>query len=138
MSKPPPESEEEVLQSGLLKRAKPGSVVIHSDGAQGIKSVLKKHFPKLKHRSVSHKDMEFVRKVRAASLPSGKSASSSGTQAIDTTWKSLGRGIPDEIHTKKDHAMNPVLEDYVWSWLYRVNHRNEDGFAKLGAYMKQA
>ena len=69
-------------------------------------------------------------------LPSGPSSSSSGTQCIDATWKSLGRGIPDELATKLAHDVNPLLLDYAWSWCYRVNHRNVDGFLQLGSYLK--
>ena len=60
-----------------------------------------------------------------------------GTQSIDTTWKSLDKCLPDELCTKKGHKTNPLLEDYIWSWAYRVNHRMCDGFQKMGAYIKK-
>ena len=32
--------------------------------------------------------------------------------------------------------MNPLLEQYTWCWLYRVNHRMVDGFTTLGSYVR--
>ena len=31
---------------------------------------------------------------------------------------------------------NPLLEEYTWCWLYRINHRMVDGFACLGAFVR--
>ena len=135
-SRPPPVSEQEVIDSGILKRAKPGSCVIHSDGALAYQTVIKSKFPKLKHRSVSHRNMEFVKAVTPVRMPSGLSASSSGTQCIDSTWRSLDQTIPAALHTKKGHTVNPLVEEYTWCWLYRINHRMVDGFACLGAYIR--
>ena len=80
--------------------------------------------------------MEFVRPIRAVRLPSGRSASLSGTQAIDSTWKTLDRSIPSELKTEANHDVNPRLVEYVYSWLYRVNSRNVDGFEQLGGHFK--
>jgi hypothetical protein len=135
-SRPPPESEMEVMQSGLLKRAKKGSCVIHSDGVKSVPAVIKKHFPGLKHHSVSHKIMQFTKRVRSVRLNRGQSASQTGTQCIDSTWKGLDKMIPPALHTKNNHELNPKLEEYVWSWLYRCNHTNKDGFATLGGYAR--
>ena len=135
-SRPPPVSEQEVIDSGTLKRAKAGSCVVHSDGALAYKTVIQNNFRKLKHRSVSHSNMEFVKAVKPVHLPSGLSASSSGTQCIDSTWRALDKGIPSTLNTKKDHTFNPLLEEYTWCWLYRVNHRMVDGFACLGAFVR--
>ena len=132
-SKPPPESEAEVMQSGLLKRAKKGSAVVHSDGALGIKSALEKT-KRVKHRSVAHKNMEFVRRIKPA-IKGGSSLS--GTQAIDSTWKVLNKFVPSELNTKKDHEMHPLITEYVWSWAYRLNLRNANGFKTLGAHVKK-
>ena len=129
---------EEVLDSKIFKRAKAGSSVVHSDGARAYETVMKQNFKKLKHRAVAHKSMEFVRKVRAVRLASGLSATSTGTQAIDSTWKTLSQNIPKELSTKKAHGEHPLIRDYAWSWLYRVNHRNVDGFTTLGRYVKRA
>lgn len=30
----------------------------------------------------------------------------------------------------------PLMEEYTWCWLYRVNRRMVDGFAPLGAYVR--
>ena len=91
---PPPVSEQEVIDSGILRRAKPGSCVIHGDGALAYKTVIKSKFPKLKRRSVSHRNMEFGKVVKPVRVPSGLSASSSGTQRIDSRWRSLDQTIP--------------------------------------------
>ena len=135
-SRPPPISEEELINSGILKRAKPGSCVVHTDGAQAYPSVIKRSFRKLRHQSVAHSRMEFVKPVRPVRLPSGWSASSSGTQAIDSTWKQLDKAIPAELHTKAGHVVNPLLEEYTWCWLYRVNNCMGDGFTTLGSYVR--
>ena len=46
------------------------------------------------------------------------------------------QAIPSTLHTKKDHTLNPLLEEYTWCWLYRINHRMVDGFACLGAFVR--
>lgn len=131
-SKPPPLSNSELLRSRILHRCLPKSTVLHADGARAYPSVVKAHFRGLRTRAVSHKHMEFVKRVTPARLKSGRSASLTGTQAIDSTWSTLNASIPKELHTKKDHEMNARLEDYVWVWLYRINRRNSDGFVELG------
>ena len=134
-STPPPESAQEVKSSGILRHAKPGACVVHSDGAQAYPAVIKAAYPRLKHRAVSHKEMEFVKKVARVTLPSGKkSAASTGTQAIDSTWKTLEQCVPKEVHTKSGHTENRLLEDYAYSWLFRINHRCHDGFQVLGEF----
>ena len=82
--------------------------------------------------------MQFVKTIRPVKLPSGSSAALSGTQNIDVTWGSLDSYIPKQVKTKLRHQVNPLLEKYIFSWLYRVNHKNVDGFAQLGADMKCA
>ena len=116
-SKPPPISEQELVGSRILHRAKPRSTVFHHDGAWSYDRVIKDKFKKLRSRSVAHANMEFVRPIRAVRLPSGRSASLSGTQAIESTWKTLDRSIPSELKTKANHDVNPRLVEYVYSWL---------------------
>ena len=135
-STPPPISEKELVGSRILHRAKPRSTVFHHDGAWSYDRVIKDKFKKLRSRSVVHANMEFVRPIRSVRLPGGRSSSLSGTQAIDSTWKTLDRSIPSELKTKANHDVNPRLVEYVWSWLYRVNSRNVDGFEKLGGHFK--
>ena len=101
---PPPISEEELIDSGILKLARPGSCVVHTDGAQAYPSVIKRSFRKLRHWSVAHSRMEFIKPVRP---PSGLSSSPWGTQAIDSTWKQIDKATPPELHTKAGHVMNP-------------------------------
>eukprot|EP00973_Karenia_brevis_P002200 295870-Karenia_brevis.AAC.1 len=61
----------------------PKSVVIHSDGALAYPAVISKHFRRLRHRAVVHKNMEFTKFIRPVQLPSGRSSSLAGTQAVD-------------------------------------------------------
>ena len=123
-------------ESGILRHARPGACVVHADGARAYSAVIKPTYPRLKIRSVNHKHMEFVKRVRRVRLPSGRhSAASSGTQAFDSTWKSLDLSIPKEINTKSGHQENPLLEECTYSWLLSINHRNKDGFRVLGGYV---
>ena len=79
-SKPPPPTYKEVTESKLLKRCKPGCIVAHADGAHAYPAVIKKLFRRICHRSVSHKNLEFVKAVRPVTLPNGKrTASLTGT-----------------------------------------------------------
>ena len=55
--------------------------------------------------------------------------------AYSVLWKYLELAIPPQLQTKKGDAMNPVLENYVWAWLYRQNHKGGNGMALLGALM---
>ena len=131
-SSPPVLSAKELVDCGILRRAKAHCTVIHSDGAWAYPKVLKKHFPALVPRAVVHKNLEFVRVVRPVALGSVSSSTLSGTQSIDSTWKSLDSSIPHTVKTKANHNVNPVLERYVFSWLYRVNRKNTDGFTDMG------
>ena len=136
-SSPPPLSEDELIESKILKRARPRSSVCHSDGAQSYPAVIKKYFKKLRSRAVAHKRMEFVKPIKPPQLRRGAASSHSGTQCIDSTWKTLDAAIPQQVKTKKDHDVNPLLKDYAHVWLYRVNHRNLDGFETLGGYIRK-
>ena len=128
-ARPSPISEGELISSGIPKRAKPGSCVIHTDGAQAYPAVIKRSFPKLKHRAVARSRVEFVKPARPVRLPSGLNASSSGMQASDSTWKQLDKTIPAELRAKASHVMNLLLEQYTWCWPYKVNRRVGDAFA---------
>lgn len=136
-SRPPPVTVE-ICASGLLKRARYGSCILHSDGAQAYPSAVKS-YKGLKHRAVSHKNMQFTRPARSVALPHGRRSSTLvGTQAIDATWRSLDKSIPAQLHTKHCHRVHPLLEEHMWSWLFRVNCRNMDGFKTMGGYIKKA
>jgi len=136
-SKPPPLSSEELVACRILKRMRPRATVVHSDGAHAYPLVIKKQFKKLRHRSVSHKDMQFVKRVPSFKLPGGRSAKLTGTQCIDSTWSGLDASVPKTLKTKTNHDINPLLFDYVYSWLYRVNRPASDGFQCLGKYFRQ-
>jgi len=128
-AKPPPLSNEELIRSGLLNRCGRGSVVF-TDGAKAYHSVITKHFRgKLLSRQVKHNRLQFARKV---ATPRGHSKIA-GTQSIDGTWKHLNKHVPSAVNTKKDHQINPLLENYVMEWAWRHNHRGEDGFKAAGA-----
>lgn len=137
-SRPPPLSDAELLESRVLRRVHLKACVIHSDGAQAYPSIIRKHFKGLKARAVSHKNMEFVKGVPAVNLGKHwKSSTLTGTQSIDATWGTLDACIPSQLRTKVGNKMNPLLEEYIWSWVYRVNHRNVDGFQTLGRYLQK-
>ena len=131
-SKPPPLSNDELIKSRILCHCKPGCTVVHADGAQAYPATIRKFFRRLRHRAVSHSNMEFVKSVTPVRLKSGLSSCKAGTQCIDSTWRTLDDSIPTQLHTKLDHAMNPLIEEYTFSWLYRVNARSHDGFQLLG------
>ena len=131
-SKPPPLSNAELLRSRILNRCLPKTTVLHSDGALAYPAVVKSRYKHLRPRAVSHKHMEFVKRVTPVRLKTGISASLTGTQAIHSTWGTLNACVPKQLKTKLGHVMNPRLEDYVWVWLYRANHRNRDGFLDMG------
>ena len=134
-SKPPPISVQELLQSKILHRVLRRSTVVHSDGAVSYPIVMRKHFKGLRPRAVKHSTMEFVRRIAPTRLKRGSTSPLSGTQSIDSTWKTLDASIPAEVHTKIAHDINPLLEEYMFSWLYRINHRNIDGFQAMVRYM---
>ena len=33
--------------------------------------------------------------------------------------------------------MHPLIKNYVWSWAYRLNLRNADGFKTLGSHVQK-
>ena len=77
----------------------------------------------------SHKNMQFSKKVR---VPRGHS-SLAGTQSIDSIWGRLQKGIPDTVHSKKGHSENPLITEYTWSSLFRLNNAHTDAACTLGA-----
>ena len=108
--------------------------MLHSDGAQAYPAVVKSHFPGLHTKAVSHQDMEFTKKI-----PWFKKGHSTlgGTQCIDSTWNALDKFVAPNIPTKKDHAVNDRLLTYLWAGLFRMNHREENGFELLGEAFKE-
>ena len=103
--------------------------MVFSDGAKAYAAVIKELFRgKLINREVSHKKMQFVKKVRT---PMGHS-SLAGTESVDSVWGQLQKAIPHSVNTKKDRQLNPLIEEYTWSWLYRQNRSNGDGMKLLG------
>ncbi len=111
---------------------KPGSTVAPADGAHAYERVIKTQFKKLRHRAVVHSNLEFVRRIAPVRLKSGSTSPMDGTQAVDSTWRTLDDSIPRTLHTKKSHMQNPLLETYAFSWVFRVKSKSLDGFARLG------
>ena len=136
-SRPPPLTNEELLESKLLDQLTPGtkviSAVVYTDGAQAYQSVIAEHYPGLISKTVSHSDMEFTRKLKW--FKKGHSTVA-GTQCIDSTWGALDQFINDHVKTKADHQVNERLLTYIWSGLCRMNHREDDGLSRVGAAMK--
>lgn len=119
---PPPETTEEILDSGLLENinAKKPSV-LHSDGAKSWPKANKKvHGKKVEHAAVSHKNFQFVKRLRTKKQPVG-GARSAGTQCIDRWWESLDAYVPKQLTSKtaKGGDINTALFDYCFSFVWR-------------------
>jgi hypothetical protein len=118
----------------LLKQLRPGTVVF-ADGAQSWKEVVREDFPQLCFpKQVVHSQGEYSKEVQT---PAGHSGLA-GTQSLDQRWKQLDRYLPAELHTKKDHGVNPDLWTYVYSWLWRHNLRGESLLSSLGELLATA
>ena len=67
-----------------------------------------------------HCKMQFSKLVRVRRLPK-----LTGTQCLDQTWKQLKRYIPKELRSRDQTTRrdNHRLEEYVWSFLFRMNVR---------------
>jgi hypothetical protein len=130
--KPPPLSSAELVSCGILRRCGKGSVVF-SDGAKAYHAIITRtQRGKLKTRQVAHNRLEFTKKCST-----GKGHSKvAGTQAIDGTWKQLNRHVPHPLKTKMDKKVNPLLKQYVMSWVWRHNHKIGDGFGLVGDLFK--
>lgn len=116
-SRPPAESLKDVRISKLLEKVIPGATV-HADGARAWKSESKRL--KLRFKNVVHCKMQFSKLVRVRRLPK-----LTGTQCLDQTWKQLKRYIPKELRSRDQTTRrdNHRLEEYVWSFLFRMNAR---------------
>ena len=44
----------------------------------------------------------------------------------------MNKHVPHAIKTKKDRQVNPILKQYVMSWVWRHNHKEGDGFKIIG------
>jgi hypothetical protein len=133
-AKPPPLSITELANCGLLKRCQKKKTVVFTDGAKAYHSYITQQMRgDLISRQVSHKRLQFTKKVRT---PKGHSKIA-GTQSIDATWATLKKNIPNSVHSKSDHAVNPMLREYVMAWAWRHNHREEDGFASVGKMLNE-
>ena len=138
-SVPPPENTVEVVKSKLLSRAKAGSV-LHFDGAHAWPAAVEKAYKhkKFKIRKVIHKKMQFVAKCRRTRLSKSiLSASLTGTQAIDSTWRTVN-SYTHLVKTKvKDKSLNPRLYTAVYEWLWWANRPNQNGFDACGDLVAQ-
>ena len=121
-AKPPPESKEEVIMSGLLGHIKK-SAMVFCDGAQSWPASLKRK--RLRGASVSHQDKEFTRQLTKAEQHKGLSKVA-GTQSLDRRWGVLcNQYIPHGLHAKiRENGVsdtNRNLFTYCWSWALRYN-----------------
>lgn len=100
-----------------IVREVPGCTV-HGDGARAWKSESKRL--RLRFKNVVHCKMQFSKLVRVRRLPK-----LTGTQCLDQTWKQLKRYIPKELRSRDQTTRrdNHRLEEYVWSFLFRMNVR---------------
>ena len=136
-NRPPQESWEEIKNSKLLSAVscrKP--LAIYADGARAwakAAKVLKIHCFQVNHQ---HKEYaSIIRKV-----PKGLS-NISGTQTIDSDWKSLKAWLPKEANKKgkvggDDVTHSTKLEQRVWQWLWRRTHLRGNNSEKLDAIRK--
>ena len=112
---PPPESEADIVKCDLLSRIGRGSQFF-TDGAPAWDSVVRRTRKDLKHMKVIHKKNELVRKVQL-----GSRVHMAGTQVIDRLWQTLDGYIPSGMTAKKGKKVNPVVWQYVYSFLWRHN-----------------
>lgn len=125
--RPPAESMNDVKSSRLLERTVP-KAKIFADGNKAWKS----HAESMKRRcfQVRHVKMEFTRKARGHKTH--------GTQCIDRKWSALKRYIPKELSTKtKDGALNPQLNEYIYSYVWRCNTPQGQQLKELGALARK-
>ncbi len=123
---PPPESAEEVRNSGLFALACAGSTV-NADGAHAYKRALE-HFPKLRFKNVVHSKGEFVRDDGSERLL--------GTQLLDQLWAQCKATVPNTLRTSLTSTihgqaidgvgqvtrhLNPAVMEYVFAWQWRRN-----------------
>ena len=93
-------------------------VIAHMVIARAWKSESKRL--RLRFKNVAHCKMQFSKLVRVRGLPK-----LTGTQCLDQTWKQLKRYIPKELRSRDQTTRrdNHRLEEYVWSFLFRMNVR---------------
>ena len=114
-SAPPPEAEAEIESTGILNVVSK-KAILYTDGAPGWPKAAKRLRRDIKVRQVSHKKQEMVRRVRMNSH-----VRMAGTQTIDSTWKHLDRYVPATLKVKIHGKVNPLLWQYVYSFVWRRN-----------------
>jgi hypothetical protein len=117
--RPPVESAEEIKQSGLLRRIpRRGKHVLHTDGAASWpKAIRELGLTGVLSRQCNHTMKKFSHPVETPP----KHSKLSGTMSVDGRWKSAQDFVPKQLAGKKDGNVNPGVERYVWSWLWRHN-----------------
>lgn len=110
--------------------------MLHFDGAPAWPSAIKVRYKhkKFRVRKVVHKKMEFVKKCRRVRLPrtGSLSASLTGTQSIDSTWRTV-KYYTSRVKAKTtSKSLNVGLYDAVYEWVWWANRPNQDGFAACG------
>lgn len=111
-------------------------MAIYADGARAWSKAAKEL--KIPCFQVNHQHKEYASIIHK--VPKGLS-NISGTQTIDSDWKSLKTWLPKEANKKGKVAGDDVthstkLEQRVWQWLWRRTHLRGTNSDKLAAFSK--
>ena len=128
-TRPPCESTQDVVGSGILKSLQKNTVLF-ADGAKAWKAATKyEPQQKLKVRNVVHSKQEFTRRSKQAARKNGSKIS--GTQLADKSWHQCDNWIPSSLNVfLKGRTVHPHLFEYMYSWIWRYSQ--EDVFSALG------
>lgn len=121
-ARPPTESKEEVVRSGLVERI-PRNAGLATDGCKAYPAVLKVfRKTQIALKQVSHQKYEFSRKLKPMKARGMKIA---GTQALDATWKYVKRFRPTSLKMKNPETgkANPALYTWAFAYAWRKNMR---------------
>ena len=68
-----------------------------------------------------HIKTQFNKLVKVRQLPK-----LTATQTLDQTWRQVKRFVPKSLRTRggSGEKDNPRLEEYVWAFVFRFNHRD--------------
>ena len=135
-SHPPQESWEEIQNSKLLSAVNfKRPTAIYADGARAWSKAAK--VLKVPCFQVNHQHKEYASTIRK--VPKGLSKIS-GTQTIDSDWKSLKCWLPKEASKKRGTGdlvtHSSKLEQRVWQWMWRRTKLRGNNSEKLPAMSK--
>lgn len=132
---PPPEAFEELLAVRLLHRCT-NKANLFTDGAHAWGKLTKRHNKdhrtKINLKEVAHYKGQYTKRV-----PKSRRGQSTiaGTQSLDQRWRWLKNYVPHSLTAKLNHDFNERLDDYVFSYQFRVNAQIRGGslWEALGA-----